>query len=105
VIKVNLWELVRDWIHARYKHVKVIEFEHNSSGATHHLGRIIVKLPKKAKEEIGFAAPKGVIVWPPVDPKNPLAHTTSYSIFKATDPEMFEKMDKILRMYEPKRSK
>lgn len=105
MIKVDMWQLVRDWIHARYKHIKVIEFERTASGATHHLGRIIVKLPRKPKEEIGFAAPKGIIVWPPVNPKSPHTHTTSYMIFKATDPRMFEKMDEILRMYEPKRSK
>lgn len=105
MIKVDLWELVRDWVHARYKYVKIIKFERTTSDATHHLGRITVKLPKKPREEIGFAAPKGVIVWPPEDPKEPQKRATSYVIFKVTDPKMFEKMDEILRMYEPKRSK
>lgn len=103
MIEVDLWELVRDWIHARYKHIKVRKFTKMTNYyPTTHLGRITVKLPKQELEEIGFVAPKGVIIWPPGDHEK---RKFKYEIFKATDPKMFEKVDEMLRKYEPKRSK
>lgn len=104
MINVELWELVRDWIHARYKRIKVEKFD-RATDSKHYLGRIFVK-GKKDVDDIGFAAAKGIVIWPPPGKTEGSAgHYMKYVIIKATDPEMFEKLDKILRMYEPKRSK
>lgn len=114
MIEVWLWELVRDWVHKRFKHIKITKFQDTKSGdpltvvgPINHIGRITVKFPKREAEEIGFVATKGVIIWPPEDPTNSGHNYRSmnYIILKATDPKMFEKIEKILRKYEPKRSK
>lgn len=103
---VKLWELVRDWVNARYKHVKVVRFsdgEQNANGyptgaAMAHLGRITVSM-SRFSDEIGFIGPKGVLVWPPGE----LGVKRDYVIFNPTDPQMFEKLDAILVLYESQR--
>ena len=108
MIKVDLWQLVGDWTEEHYKHIKVTKFKNDSMTnmyPTDHLGRIIFHQPNKTIVEIGFVAPKGVLVWPPYDEKDREIRQFEYEMYYAVDPKMFEKLDKMLRKYEPKRSK
>lgn len=106
MIKVDMWELVRDWVSERYDYVKVSKFRAESIGnhPVDHLGHITVERPGEDLIEIGFVAPKGVLVWKPYD-VNDKVRKFDYSMFLSTDPQMFEKLEKMLNVYEPKRSK
>jgi hypothetical protein len=104
MIKVDLWMLVRDWIEARYYHIRVTKFNNDTPAAypTDHLAKITFEKAGEEIDEIGFAAPKGVLVWR----KGESTDTKfGYEMFYATDPKMFEKLESVLETYETKRSK
>lgn len=106
MIKVDMWELVRDWVAERYLYVKVSKFKPDyAASPVNHLGHITSQRPGEQLVEIGFIAPKGVLVWRPHDPNSKETRKFEYKMFLSTDPEMFEKLDEMLRLYEPKRTK
>jgi hypothetical protein len=109
MIKVDMWMLVRDWIEARYDHIKVTSFNSDLPAAypTGHLAKITFEKAGEEIDDIGFAAPKGVLVWRRGTGLNETDEegNPAYVMFYSTDPEMFNKLDKVLGTYEPKRSK
>jgi hypothetical protein len=103
VNEVDMWMLVRDWVHARYDHIKVRKFNNDSpTYPSNHLGKIALEKDEEVVQDIGFAAPKGVLVWLPQNFDYPNINPFEHRMFYATDPQMFEKLDEILRLYEPK---
>lgn len=113
---IELWKLVRDWVHARYKRVRVVEFPNKPSSVNLTKMGLIV-LSSDENEEVGFIATKGLLVWTrklTSGSKRRAANEffglkdkkrQAYILLLATDPEMFEKLDELLRPYESKRSK
>lgn len=100
MIKVQMWELVRDWVEEHYKNVAVTLFrpdDTNSKG----IGRITLT-KKKEELEIGFVASKGILVWKPIALRG---KKFDYELFLAKDPQMFEKLAKMLKLYAAKRLK
>ena len=102
---VDMWELVRDWAHEHYEHVRVTKFESTSTTfPTTHLGQITLVVPGEEVVEIGFVAPKGVLLWNPLDLKN-VRRKFDYIMYPSGDPQLFEKIEETLKLYELKRSK
>ena len=101
-IKVDLWEIVRDWVKEHYHCIDVSRFPTESSLPQaydiQHLGRITFGRPLQEIEEIGFVSPKGVMIWQ-------RDGQLDYTLLVPTDPHMFEKLDVILETYESKRPK
>lgn len=103
-IKVALWMIVRDWVEARFDHIRVSKFRDDLPAAypTDHLAKITYDKAGEEIEEIGFVAPKGVLVW---RRNEELDKNFDYEMFYATDPEMFNQLESVLVTYEAKRSK
>lgn len=97
MIEVQLWQLVRDWVHRRYRRIRVIKFS-----TSQNLGKVVVKMSDSYTHDVGFVASKVVLLWPRSDE---VEKYKDYVIIKATDKDMFKKIDAILREYEPKRAK
>lgn len=98
--KVQVWELVRDWVETRYKNVEVTLFRPDDYKAK-SLARIVLT-KKKEEIEIGFVATKGILVWKPIGLRG---KKFDYELFLVKDPQMFEKLEEMLDLYEAKRLK
>lgn len=100
MIKVQMWELVRDWVKPRYANVSVTSFRSENEKAA-NLGRIVLTVDSE-EVEIGFIASKGILIWKPIALRG---KKFDYDMFLAKDPQMFEKLEEMLKLYEAKRLK
>lgn len=100
---VDLWNIVQMWIHEHYKTITVKAFGRALMGDgefVKHIGRIAYRRSSRLTEDIGFIGPRGILIWlPSFDKKK------KYVKISATDPSIFKKINKVLRLYESKSGK